>query len=330
MTCGPRNLEWPRRLRAGVAAVALLALPATWAQPVVLHLKNGDRLTGTITSENGERVLLTTPWAKDLTVPVGEIVKREAVNLAAPPAPAAGANPASATSAVAGAVAPGGEVQPTPPRRWGLDAQIGVDLGFSGTSRQLYSGRLKATYAHRRLRNIFDYLFAYGQTDGTLSANRMDGALKTDVDVGRRVYLYNLAGAGYDEIRRIDFRYEVGPGVGYHLIVRPAFVLNTEFGMNYQAQYLADNRLTELFYYRLAEDSTWRITPRITFDQKFEFFPQVEDLGEYRFRFEANLRYWLLNNLSLNLTVLDQYDTALARTSTRNDLQVRSTIGVKY
>ena len=30
--------------------------------------------------------------------------------------------------------------------------------------------------------------------------------------------LYNAAGAGYDEIRKIDLRYEFGPGMGYSWI----------------------------------------------------------------------------------------------------------------
>ena len=216
------------------------------------------------------------------------------------------------------------------PKYWAADVQMGVDLAFSEKNRQLYSGRFKVTYAQNRFRNIVDYDFSYGRTDGILSANRMDGYIKTDLDVGQRLYVYNLAGAGYDEIRRIDARYQVGPGVGYHLIKATNFVLNAEFGVNYQVQQLADNTETDLFFYRLAEDFTWRIGPRLTLDEKFEFFPRVENVEQYRFRLESNLRYWLVSNLSFIVTVIDQYDTLPARTVTRNDLQVRSSIGLKF
>ena len=46
--------------------------------------------------------------------------------------------------------------------------------------------------------------------------------------------------------------------------------------------------------------------------------------------FETNFRYWLRSNLSLNLTVLDVYDTQPAPNVTRNDLQLRSSVGVKF
>ncbi len=87
---------------------------------------------------------------------------------------------------------------------------------------------------------------------------------------------------------------------------------------------------TRLFYYRLAEIVNWPFGPKLSMDEKFEFFPRVEDLDQYRFRFETNFRYWLRSNLSLNLTVLDVYDTQPAPNVTRNDLQLRSSVGVKF
>jgi hypothetical protein len=99
--------------------------------------------------------------------------------------------------------------------------------------------------------------------------------------------------------------------------------------MNYQVQHLKNSPDTEQFYYRFAEDFTWKFSKTLTFDEKFEFFPKI-DFGDYRFRFEANLHYWLLENLSFNLTMLDLYDTQSAIGVDKNDLQIRSSIGVKF
>ena len=304
--------------------LCVLAMAAAGAEPVILHLRNGDRFTGTIVSEDAHRVVLTNAWNKEIVVPLDEIARREKA-LVAVPAALTAAKPVLPVAA-----APVPVIQPKSPKYWTGEVQMGVDLVFSEKDRQNYSGRSRVTYAKDHFRNIFDYLFSYGKTDDILSANRMDGSMKTDFDVGKRYYIYNLAGAGYDEIRKIDLRYEAGPGVGFHLIKYTNFVLNTELGSNYQVQQNTDNTRTELFFYRLAEDFTWRPHPRVTLDEKFEFFPRVENISEYRFRFETNLRFWLNGNLSFNLTVLDQYDTLPARTVTQNDLQIRSSIGVKF
>jgi len=120
---------------------------------------------------------------------------------------------------------------------------------------------------------------------------------------------------------------------GYDRIaVLPDFnlVLNAELGVNYQAQYQSDHTQTELFLYRLAENSSWALNGRVSVDEKFEFFPRIEDWLKYRFRFESNLRYALLNNLAFVVTVLDQYDTQPATKVANNDLQLRSSVTVKF
>jgi putative salt-induced outer membrane protein YdiY len=306
-----------------ITALVLFAAMRSAGEEVILHLRNGDRITGFVISETTNRVVLTNAWSAALSVPQDTIVRREAVK----------APQSAATNVIA--KMPPVSAAPTPPPKPGMllsgEVQLGADLGFSEKNHQIYTGRAKVSLGYHRLRNLFDYSFSYGRTEGTLSANRMDGSAKTDYDLTRRLYTYSLLGAGYDEIRKIESRFETGPGMGYHLIKRTNFVFKTEAGFNYQAQYFTDNTKNELFFYRFAEDAAWKLSSRLTLDEKFEFFPQVEDFfGRYRFRFETNLRYALLNNLFFTLTALDQYDTDPPAGVGPNDLQVRSTIGMKF
>jgi putative salt-induced outer membrane protein YdiY len=305
------------------ALVLLMAAMRTSGQEVTLHLRNGDRITGFVVSETTNHVVLTNTWTAAISIPQNTIVRREAVKPAA----------LAATNAIP--KMPPVAATPTPPPKPGMllsgEVQLGADLGFSEKNHQIYTGRAKVSLIYHRLRNLFDYSFSYGRTEGVVSANRMDGSAKTDYDLTSRFYTYNLMGSGYDQIRKIDSRFEIGPGLGYHLIKLTNFVFKTEAGVNYQAQYFTDDTQNESFFYRFAEDAAWKLNSRLTLDEKFEFFPQVEDfLGRYRFRFETNLRYALLNNLFFTLTVLDQYDTEPPAGVGPNDLQVRSTIGMKF
>lgn len=308
-----------------VAAIALLIAIQGATQEVTLTLRNGDRITGFIRSENTNAVVLTNVWSSGITIPLSAIQRRELLATA----PTQGTNVASSAGALPNPPTNAVVVKPAP-LVWSGEVQVGADLGFSEKNRQLYTGRAKVGLSYYRLRNLFDYSFSYGRTDGIVSANRMDASMKTDYELSPRVYAYNLIGSGYDEIRKINFRYEAGPGLGYHVVKGPRFLFKTEAGVNYQAQYLADDTKSELVFYRLAEEAAWKITPRLSLDEKFEFFPQVDDFGQFRFRFESNARYALMNNLFFTVTVLDQYDTQPASGIGPNDLQVRSTIGVKF
>ncbi len=334
----PRRSALKRALYFSLWTAGWLALGhyGLRAEIVVLHLRDGDRVTGTVLREDTNQVVLATSWTEELRIPLSAIERRESVTNGVAPAKDAHPKPAT-TNAVA-------EVKPTPPpvkpapppkppkpKHWKGNLNFGTDTQFGASDNQLFTGRLKLTYAQpyksnpkKFFRNVFDYAVDYGSTEGVKSADRMYGSVKTDFDVGRRVFIYNLAGVGYDNVRKISLEYEAGPGVGYHLFTRTNFVLNVEGGVNYQVQRRSGSPDVENFYFRLADDLTWKITPRVTFVKKAEFFPRIEDLGEFRVRLEASLSYGLWQNLALKLSVLDLYDTDPASGVEHNELRIRS------
>jgi len=309
--------------------VWLMALASPGAEQVILHLRDGDRLTGVIASENTNQVVITTLWNQQITLPVNQVVKREKVSPAQAPRPATNimATANAAPAAKPAALPP----KPKPPKNWNADLQFGLDLQKNTHDVTLYHTRARVNYTPNRFRNIFDYSYSYGETDGVLSANRMDGLAQSDFDLaGKKLFVSFVGSAGYDQIRKIDLYYGFGPALGYHVLTRTNMVLNGLLGMNYQEQDFSNGSNTRNFYYRLAEDFTWKLNAKLNMDQKFEFLPRAESFGQYRFRFETNFRFALLQNISLNLTVIDLYDSEPAKGVKPNDLQIRSAIGVRF
>jgi hypothetical protein len=344
--------------------VAFLIINVCRAETVTLQLRNGARVTGEMISLDATFVTITNAVLGKFAVPVVEIRRLErkdtgqgpgtttalpppaaATNLppaaqaaptnqppqaaAAPKPPATTVAPPATTKPLAAQPPP---VKPKPPKRWVFDGQLGADLQFNGNDRQIYYGRAKWTYGKDRFRSILDYLANYGKTDGILSANDMNGSARVELDVAKtkRVFLFNAVGAGYNEIRKIDVSYEDSFGLGYKLIDRTNLTLNADTGLNYQRQYFSDGTSKDYGAFRLGELMAWKISSKWFLDEKFEFYPRFTDIGEYRMRFEANLRYLLSHSLNLNITLIDQYDTQPAVNVTRNDLLVRATLGFKF
>lgn len=339
--CPPAGARSSRALWVALL-ILFLALGAAPAQTTVLHLQNGDRIAGTIVSEDTNRVVITTTWVKELAVPLGQIARRETI----PPQ-------AGVTNAVAGgprrgpgrlALASGGTNAAA--KHWKGEAHLGADFLYGAKDQQIYYGRLKLSYEHpfdsnpkQFFRNTLDFSADYGWTEypGTtngsqsvLSANRMYGSDKTTLDIGKeRWYVYDLAGLGYDEVLRIDFQYEVGPGLGYHLLTQTNFLANLEAGADYQAQYRSDDTTIKEPYFRVAEDVTWKINHGLKWTEKFEFYPRA-DAPDYRARAESTLSYTLWRNILFSLTLLDLYDTQPAAGVPSNDLQVHSSLGLTF
>jgi hypothetical protein len=322
-----------------ITTVALsLALPLFGsAAPTILWLKTGDRIVGNIVSEDTNCVVLSTSWIKELSVPVSAIQHRESPALLPDMIP-----PTPRTQIIT----PSDKLEPLKPKSWKVEVRAGADFLSGPKNQQIYYGRLKHTYTYpyttrpnHSFRNVFDGAVDYGVTQNSgsggnngsvLSANRLFASDKTDFDIGSdRWFIYDLASLGYDDIRKINFQYAIGPGLGYHLLTQRDWQLNGELGVDYQEQHRADKTTTRNLFFRLGQDSTWKVNSGLSFTERFDFLPRA-DAADFRARAEATLSYALWRNVSLHLSMLDLYDTKPAQSVTSNDLQVHTSVGVTF
>ena len=310
------------------------------AENIVLFLKNGDKITGVVVAEYTNRVVLSNSWVKELIVPKEEIDRQQT-------ALAAGTTNLVAKTNALAKIKAAKVVSATPPplfKYWKGEAEVGLDFVYSTSDQRTYHGRFKLSYERpyksnpkNFLRNILDYSVEYGKTiqktggknHTAISSDQMGASDKTSMDFDRRWYGYNLAGIGYDRVRAIDLHIEEGPGMGYHLFTLTNFTANVEGGLNYQIQNNADDTHNRDFFYRLAEDVTWKINPRTIWAEKVEFFPRV-NFSEYRLRAETTLSYNLWRYVYWNITLRDSYDTRPVAGTKPNELEVHSALGVKF
>jgi putative salt-induced outer membrane protein YdiY len=301
------------------------------AEEVLVRLKNGDRITGRLLAQETNHVIIATSWAESLALPISTISGFDSAsgeNLYTSPQTAPAAKPPTLAAK---------KIAKPPPKSIRGSVQLGSDIHYGARDRELIYARVRASYEQpyksdpkKFFRTFGDYSADYGETEKVKSANRMTGSVKMDFDLNDRTYAYNVGSGGYDEIRKIDAHYEVGPGLGYHLIKAPAFSFDVEGGANYQVQFRSAGGNVDSIFIRAAEDATWKIAPRLSFTEKFEFFVNAEEFSQFRFRFDSTFSYKLIENLSLNLTVIDQYDTDPAPTVDENEFQIRSSIGITF
>lgn len=333
---------------------------------VTLVLGNGDRLTGTVQTETSESVTLETLLGP-IKVPTVQIARREAAPLTLPgigasvPAIAA-TNPPVTISGKTNSVGkdstntaklqngigqaselgtvgtqPGWHLLSQPwiapiLTNWHGNIQLGMDLGFGTSERRTFYANGTANHTWGRVRNLLEYHVAYGIVNQLESANKMDGSVKTDVDLGskRRLYVYANLGAGYDHIRHIDLTFDAGPGVGYKFIDKPKFKLAGEMGGQYQKLNYDNAPGKSFFSARLGESLTWKVWDKVTFSQRLSYLPSVSDPEDYRIRFDLTAAYPLFKKITISLNIIDQYESRPTLRVHNNDLEIQSTIGLTF
>jgi hypothetical protein len=347
---------WPTLL----FVLFLLGDSLAFSQGIIVHLKNGDRLTGQIVSESTNEISLTNSVYGTVKIPLDMISKREAAPAAPTPAPSTNVAAAASTNVV---IAPSTNAPPaggtnqititkeekkkiapikpvnleaqsiaSTPDYWDNQIQFGVNLRYSTADQQEFLVIEKSTYTRQPFRHIFDLNFTYGKTEGVQSANRLAASEKTEFQFSKKAYAFGLVGGGYDQIRQVDAQFEIDPGFGLEILnsTNHAFVWKTEEGFNFQKEFRQDDSHLTTYSLRVAEIFAGRIYDKLTADAKLEFFPNLQDFGEFRFRLENNWRYPLTDRLSLDMVVIDLYDTLAPPGVNNNDLQIRSTLGIKF
>ncbi|HEX4646361.1 MAG TPA: hypothetical protein VH598_12220, partial [Verrucomicrobiae bacterium] len=151
------------KIRCRAAALAAFAIVvAVRGQDVILHLRNGDRIAGTILSENTNQVTLSNAWTSALSVPLAQIERREipapTKNTATNAAASVAQTPPAATPSNTVALAKPMKLPPPPAtapktnNSWFKqhikgDVSVGSDLLFGSADRQIYFGRFSMTYS---------------------------------------------------------------------------------------------------------------------------------------------------------------------------------------
>jgi putative salt-induced outer membrane protein YdiY len=351
---GRRFLAWRRFALWAALFLACFGLAERgWADWVSVKLHNGDRLTGQLVSQDTNQVTIATGWSKGFSIPRSEIESVKTI----PPPPAPGATnaaagvtnaPAAPPSATRAAGAKSGPapatnavpvltaaLRPTLPQalkdgKIHGTIQVGTDVEIASRSQAVYYGKIKLSYSRDIFHNYIEYNASYGITQDVVSDNRMDGALKSDFDLNKRFYVYNLISGGYNQIQLIRSQYEVGPGFGYHVYKARDKVFDVELGADYQVRQLLTQETDRRFFARIAELYAWQVTARVSVDEKVEYFPQTDNPGQYQLRCEGNIHYNLLKHLTLNLSAINIYDTEPAQGAQHNDLQLHSSVGVTF
>ena len=311
------------------------------ADDVILHLKSGDLVSGLIVSESPNQVVISNAWIKVLSIPLAEIAKRETVAVAKIPAPtnAPVAKPVAPPSPPAQlAATPPSVAKPAAPKgKWHGQINVGVDTLFSTTDQQDYFGQFSITYerayasnAKKFFRNTTQLGGDYQPPDGNLSSNRGNASNKSDFDIGETSYGYVSGGGGFDEVQKINSQYQVGLGVGKHMLKTDGFVLDLEGGLAYQSENRTDDTTAQSIYGRLAENFTWKLRKNLSLTQKLAYYQDLEQTTQYHGDFNANLSYGFWANLTLNLMASDTYNTDIAPGVQRNTFEMRLTLGVTF
>jgi putative salt-induced outer membrane protein len=305
-------------ISVGFLAV-ILAVPALADQ---ITLKNGDRLTGSISKSDGKELIIKTDYAGDVTVKFDAIqaitsagdlhVATSDGKTAVGPITTNGDNIEVATH--------GGTIETprasvttlrSPAEQAAYEKALhpglmegwngGLNLGFALTRGNSASKNLNIAFAATR-KGLKDKLMLYSNTiyatndqqgaSPSTTANAIGGGARYDRDFAPRVFGFVNGDFFHDELQALDLRSIFGGGIGWHAIKNDKTTLDLLAGVNYTHESYSSFTLPDetfvpavsrsLAGITLGDEFMHKLNKSTVVTQNLYFYPDLTNTGEYR------------------------------------------------
>ena len=160
---------------------------------------------------------------------------------------------------------------------------------------KVYRGKLK-----------LDGSYSKAESQVTVSKSEASGELRRMLD--ERWFAYGTLSALHDEIKDLSYRMKTGPGIGYYFFDSKELTADVSSGPLYVQEKKASIASSYLAW-RLAQGITWQITDTFRWWAATEADVDTTDTTAYIIAFKTGIESKIIGNLSLFVTLEDDYDS---------------------
>jgi putative salt-induced outer membrane protein len=343
----------------------LLAIPAVADQ---VALKNGDRLTGSISKADGKELVIKTDYAGDVTVKFDAIQAITSAGdlhiilsdgkTAVGPVSTSGDNVLVATRTAGTVEAPKSSIKTlrSPAEEaahekslhpgWGEGWNGGLNLGFALTRGNSASKNLNIAFTATR-KGFKDKLILYSNTiyatndlknaTPSTTANSISGGARYDRDFAPRVFGFVNGDFYHDELQSLDLRTIFGGGVGFHVIKSDATTFDLLAGVNYTHESYSvpfnppiPDKARSLAGLTLGDEFMHKLSKSTVITQNLYFYPDLTHTGEYRGTFAFGTVTKLNKWLGWQNSFGDVYASAPPVGKKKNDILVSTGLNFSF
>jgi len=322
-----------------------------------ITLKNGDRLTGQITTGDGKNLLLKTEFVGEVTIEWDAITAIESSDILHLTLKD-GKRLSGKVTTQDGKFVVAGAPEATPPAAkdtivavrndaeqrafddaaekmahpkftyfWGgvLDTGLALTRGNSSTASYTLSGRAIRETPRDKLTVYTTYVYASDNTTvpGRTTANAIRSGVRGDLNISPRVFVFAFADYETNELQNLDLRQVYGGGLGYHLIRTDRTRFDVFGGFAYDR-----DSFSSYFISNPAPPPPLTFVPSIV-KNSAEALVGEEFASHLSKRSTLTQRFSFFPNLSHTGDYRFQFDTALA-TQVKNWLSWQFTFSDRY
>lgn len=335
-------------MRMRIAAALLAASCTVAVHADEIQFKNGDRISGTILSAEGGELVIDTAVAGKITVKLDDVATfstdqpitlqlADDTRLNQPVATGESGNIQLKEGTVQAQPIPLASIKRiNPSEKWTGAVVVGGMLERGNTRTESLSVTIDAMRRTEIDRITLDAAYRFGRQrdpdtgdDQTTTDNWFFGA-KYDYFLSDQWYVYAGSRFERDRIADLDLRMTPGAGVGYQWVETARTSFYTEAGLAWLYEDYAGADSTDSLALRLAYELTHQLNDSVSLFHGVEYFPSLEDFGDYLILADAGIRADLTSSMFSELKLEVKHDSTPASGNSRTDLKYVLGVGWRF
>jgi putative salt-induced outer membrane protein YdiY len=322
-----------------------------------ISLKNGDRLTGTIVSMDGKKLVLKTTYAGDVSINWNSVeqfasdqplvVTTVDKKTLTGPVRSGGPDYVVATTqgnqtiaksdvavmrSLADQAAHEKSLHPGMLEGWSGGGNLGLAFARGNSETTNLALGFNAKRKTEKDAWIVNAASIYS-TDGDLNrttANSFQGLIRYDHNLTKRVFAYGVFAGGYDELQDLNYRLMPGGGLGFHAIATEKTTLDLLGGPGYTRESYSTGLTRNLITLTLGDEFSYKLSDRTTIVQNLYYLPSLNDTSNYRITGDFGIATKLNGWMTVNLLFNDRYNSQPVLGNKKNDVLFTTGLGITF
>ena len=333
-------------MRHALVALGLLLSVAGSAhgEGDVVEMKNGDRISGTIVKMQDEKLVLTTPYVKEVAVDWKEVASvrtdrphlvrlgsGEFVTVRFAPRPDGvyleskdleGTHPVALDQIVTIDIPPGAQ--------WSGTMAVLLNGTHGNTENAALGGGAEVIRETDADRFRVGVRSAYESQSNKMTVQNTLGWANYDYFFGEHWMARGFGRLEHDRFKDLVLRTTVGGGPGYRFIHTKKLYLATYVGLAYVDENFRVAEDRSFVSAALGDEFRWKISDTQSFYQTLDIYPSLEDTSDVITDATVGFRQGLGKHLFLDVGLVDEYDTKPAPGRVKNDLKYLGQLGYQF
>jgi putative salt-induced outer membrane protein len=216
---------------------------------------------------------------------------------------------------------------------WSGDAAVGFALAKGNTNTTSFSMTLSAKGPiSKSLVNSNKAFFMLNKENDIINAESMGLETQIDWQHTERFYSYYQILVLRDRFKNQSYRILPSLGLGYKIVNTEMLQLSASAGVSKVFTKYYDTGETDSYTgFELGNQFSWKISESAEFTQALGITADFSELGRYFLRIEASIASAITKGLSMNLTVMENYDNKpVGEGIKKNDISFLAGLSAKF